>query len=316
MRVVWLSSVVGFVVLAACSTDLSGFSGGPEDTDGGVEAATTSTADASGKTDASPKCATFECGSVCVTPNDPAFGCSVDRNCQACGGPANGTSTCTSGKCSVKCAAPFLDCNTKVDDGCEVDPTSDPKNCGTCGHACPTATPYCVAGQCATNCPLTLCNGQCVDTQTSLADCGGCNKACAQPAGGNGTASCKAGMCAYTCAQGYADCDMSASNGCETFVNGTNVAHCGSCNACPAAPPNEVESCSAGQCRSSCASSYVDCNGASSDGCECHTVSGVICRANKTCGQCSTMGGNCTMTSDCCAGNSLRCSNGSCIFDD
>ena len=237
-----------------------------------------------------------------MPPDDPAFGCSAERNCQPCPGPANGASTCTSGKCALACNAPFLDCNTKADDGCEVDPTSDPLNCGSCGHACSGATPYCVAGQCASMCPLTLCNGECVDTQSSLANCGSCSKACPQPAGGNGTASCKGGACSYACAQGFEDCDHNAGNGCEIFVSGSDVAHCGSCNACPAAPSNEVEACAAGACGSSCAANYVDCNGASSDGCECHTVNGTICHSDKTCAQCSGTGAPCGKSSDCCQG--------------
>jgi hypothetical protein len=249
-----------------------------------------------------------------VPPDDPAFGCSVARSCQACAGPANGTSTCAGGACAITCTAPFLDCNGKADDGCEADPSTDPQNCGSCGHACPGATPYCVAGQCTSNCTLTLCTGACVNTQTSLANCGGCGTACPQPAGGNGTPSCAAAKCTYTCASGYANCDTDVSNGCEVFVQGNDVAHCGSCAPCPAPPPNSVGSCAAGKCQSSCSPSYVDCNGLAADGCECHVANGTICRSDKTCGACRSTGDPCGTSNDCC--NRRRCSNGTCQQDD
>jgi serine/threonine-protein kinase len=39
--------------------------------------------------------------------------------------------------CTVwRCQDGFQDCNGSAADGCEVDPISDPANCGRCGHAC------------------------------------------------------------------------------------------------------------------------------------------------------------------------------------
>lgn len=49
--------------------------------------------------------------------------------------------------CQYSCLTGFLDCNGGTD-GCEVDTRSDTNNCGTCGHVCPVATPFCSAGTC------------------------------------------------------------------------------------------------------------------------------------------------------------------------
>jgi alpha-tubulin suppressor-like RCC1 family protein len=83
-------------------------------------------------------------------------GCNVDSttdvdNCGGCGnacGPLMGASVqCSGGECSYACDAPHADCDGNAADGCEVDTTTDRKNCGSCGHAC---TAECGAGQCLT----------------------------------------------------------------------------------------------------------------------------------------------------------------------
>lgn len=55
--------------------------------------------------------------------------------------------TCNSGRCTLTCASPWEDCNGQASDGCEIDLSSDPRHCGTCGQACP-APARCVLGTC------------------------------------------------------------------------------------------------------------------------------------------------------------------------
>jgi hypothetical protein len=71
-------------------------------------------------------------------------------NCGACGSRCSSNHVapaCSAGKCSGACQNGFLDCNgDKLADGCEVDPGTDPQNCGGCGHRCPGTR--CLAGTC------------------------------------------------------------------------------------------------------------------------------------------------------------------------
>jgi hypothetical protein len=78
---------------------------------------------------------------------DPAqAGCETDTdhdpdNCgdcnRVCGDVPNAVRGCTSGNCTVGgCSPGFKDCNKKYADGCELDVTSDPDNCGDCGAPC------------------------------------------------------------------------------------------------------------------------------------------------------------------------------------
>jgi hypothetical protein len=64
----------------------------------------------------------------------------------------------------------------------------------------------------------TMCCGidGCIDPATSVKDCGGCGMACTVA---HGTPLCRLRACAIaTCDQGWADCDGSYANGCETAL--------------------------------------------------------------------------------------------------
>jgi hypothetical protein len=73
-------------------------------------------------------------------------------NCGGCGlscpNRPNATRTCTGAMCGIVCNAPFLNCNGNNTDGCEINPTSDPANCGACGVVCPVSNPNCVSSTC------------------------------------------------------------------------------------------------------------------------------------------------------------------------
>ena len=86
--------------------------------------------------DANSDCASGHCcGLVCRDlTSDPT-------NCGSCGAvcPNDGMQTITCGEsvCNGVCAPGFADCNNdKLLDGCEVNLTNDPANCGSCGYPC------------------------------------------------------------------------------------------------------------------------------------------------------------------------------------
>lgn len=215
---------------------------------------------------------------MCVdTTSDPA-------NCGGCGlrcptqTPGVG---CRMGRCAVTCLgdATHDDCNARVADGCEADLTTDPSNCGACGHACPVDS-TCLMGHCQCRPGLTECHGDCVDTSRDVSACGVCDNACAgHPHAA--TVMCMAGTCHASCDPAYADCNGSASDGCEVNTQ-SDVRNCGGCaRACP--DPYRM-TCVAGTCRcatglTQCGSSCVD---TTSDRSNCGGC-GYRCPGNKVC---------------------------------
>jgi hypothetical protein len=181
--------------------------------------------------------------------HDPADGCEVQlatdvTHCGACGirCATDGTVSlhCVAGECKPTCDANHFDCNTEGADGCEADITSDPKNCGACGHSCSTAgstSTDCVKSKCAPACDVTHAdcdkdreNGCEIDLARDTKNCGVCGHQCA--ATNATTVMCDAGTCRPTCANGYGDCTTPSAdvpdNGCEANLNAG--ATCGACN--------------------------------------------------------------------------------------
>ncbi|MFO0652052.1 MAG: hypothetical protein U0326_37880 [Polyangiales bacterium] len=145
---------------------------------------------------------------------------------------------------------PALD--TPVVDTPVADVTQDTPvgSCGAAGEAC------CPGDTCSAG--LSCCNASCVDTTRTVEHCGACGRACNLP---GASASCTAGACAIArCESGFADCDMTASNGCETNLS-TASANCGACGrACAAG-----EVCAAGSCQGTCPRGQTTCAGSCVD---------------------------------------------------
>ena len=212
-------------------------------------------------------------------------------NCGKCGDvctAANGTSSCTAGTCTVAgCSTGYADCDKLYSDGCEINTTTDVKNCGGCGAVCSSAngTPSCVSSACQIscstgfgNCDGSVANGCETNLNTSVSNCGSCGKACSLA---NATPTCTSGACAIsTCAAGYADCDKLPADGCEVNLT-SSTSNCGGCGKV-CAPPNSVPACTGGGCAiSSCVAPFANCDGLVADGCE---VNAAIDPAN--CGGC------------------------------
>jgi hypothetical protein len=221
-------------------------------------------------------CAGGVCAIACVAgfadcDKNPGNGCEVQlgsdpQNCAACGKACltlpNSSPTCTAGACGFTCQAGYLDCNGLPNDGCEVESSSDPANCGACGAACnlPNANASCTLGACtvascqpgSTDCDGKAANGCEVSTASDVQSCGGCGYAC--DAAGVQTKVCANGTCAPVCVPGKADCNGPApgnvDDGCEVTL-ATDPLNCGACGKTCAAG----QQCCAGGCQqtSNCA---------------------------------------------------------------
>jgi hypothetical protein len=125
-----------------------------------------------------------DCAGVCVSANDPATGCG-GASCDPCSS-AHARVTCANGACALgSCDDGFADCNHTPGDGCEIDLTSDPKNCGRCDGACAgtlkCASSLCVCvdaadctngGTCAA--PVCVCNGTTCGAAVACNGAGNC----------------------------------------------------------------------------------------------------------------------------------------------
>ncbi|HWA75133.1 MAG TPA: hypothetical protein VG937_22500 [Polyangiaceae bacterium] len=254
---------------------------------------------------------------------DPTNGCETSLsgvgNCGMCGNYCSGNGgvpSCLDGACQVACAAGRADCINGAVDGCETNTNINVLHCGGCGKVCPTpagTTAACVDGACTTSkCtdPLADCNGDgsCETNTTSDAKhCGGCGNECFMP---HATVKCAAKACVLdTCNTGYANCNTSASDGCETQLG--KVENCLKCgDACSNA--HGSTQCTATGCQPTCEIGWGDCDGKPGNGCETQLNSATNCGAcGATCSRahattsCST--GVCSITS--CASGYGDCDN-------
>jgi hypothetical protein len=270
-----------------------------------------------------PSCSAGTCAIACSAgfgdcDGDPSNGCETDltsdvSSCGSCGAPCTvpqGQPMCALGQCTIACGSGFADCDGDVTNGCETDTATNTLDCGSCGTVCVNAhgTTSCVLGGCAPACAAGYadCDGDAVNgcetsTDTDAASCGGCGVVC--PAM-NGVPSCSSGTCSLSCGLGFADCDGTAANGCETDLQ-TTPTSCGACGKiCSAA--SGTPSCNGGVCGIGCAANFGDCDGDVSNGCETSlSTSAASCGA---CGKaCTNANGTTTCTGGACVPS---CANG------
>ncbi|MBI4702883.1 MAG: hypothetical protein HY744_17335, partial [Deltaproteobacteria bacterium] len=127
------------------------------------------------------------CGNVCTnTSFDP-------QHCGKCNNPcpvaANATPTCGAGVCGMVCKQGYGDCNANMNDGCEIDTTSNASHCGGCGKPCaPVAngTAACTASVCGVgscnqgfgDCDKNAGNGCEINLTSDKNNCGSCGNVC------------------------------------------------------------------------------------------------------------------------------------------
>ena len=231
-------------------------------------------------------------------------------NCGGCGvrcGFANAAATCMGGTCVLgACNTGFADCDGNPANGCEVNTQSDNVNCGACSttgasHAC-AGGQVCSGGACAASCGAgrTNCSGDCVNLATDPNNCGACASVC--NLAGVSVQACSGSACVVGgCIPGLADCNRTASDGCEVNVASNNVNNCGGCGV-RCSFPNAAATCAAGACvRGACNTGFADCDGNPANGCEVNTTTD-----NGNCGACSATG-----ASRACAAGQV-CSAGAC----
>ncbi|MBK8258485.1 MAG: hypothetical protein IPK82_38230 [Polyangiaceae bacterium] len=233
------------------------------------------------------KC-TFECGfgfADCNLLSDDGCEVEVSSDPAHCGDCeticlfANATPQCASGQCGIlMCNAGFDNCNGMLADGCETNLGTDPENCSTCGNACPSppnAKPDCLAGQCAFggcllgfgDCDNDMVDGCEIDLTKDQNNCGTCGYVC--PDLPNATPTCNNAACVIgACDMGWADCDASTFDGCESFL-ATDVNNCGACNQPCGMLPHAYPKCENSQCAiGGCEAGFADCDGIVLNGCE------------------------------------------------
>jgi hypothetical protein len=185
--------------------------------------------------------------SKCDPTRHQCVACATNGDCTApmiCGPSGTCTQNCTS---DASCGSGKACCN-----GFCADTLSDPLNCNGCNKPCTGNDTVC-------------CNGQCADPSTDVTHCGTCNNSCSTL---NGTPTCSAGVCGWTCNQNFQHCGM-GNTGCDTASN--TVDNCGGCgNVCTPTNASSNSCSSATSCSYTCQTGFLDClkTGANTDGCE------------------------------------------------
>lgn len=101
------------------------------------------------------------------------------------------------------------------------------------------------------------CGSFCASIAIDVDHCGDCGSKCADVV--NGTRTCAAGKCGFTCTDPFAQC--AGDTACSTNLS-NNAAHCGGCGkACPSSATTTA-TCASKTCSASCKGGYVSLGGA------------------------------------------------------
>ncbi|MDF2695480.1 MAG: Tryptophan synthase alpha chain [Labilithrix sp.] len=195
---------------------------------------------------------------------------------------------------SDKCKAPLATCSTSQF-LCDVDLSTDPENCGSCGNKCPTddwrnpefhAKWICVGGACQMSCSSTFwedCNGRledgCETQMETRQNCGTCGHACPE------NAICNSGAC-----EGCKS-DEDYCFGLCTHLESDDY-NCGTCRTfCDSQPPdkdpaptNMYYGCANSMCGNlKCSYPWANCDLKVENGCEV-----LVINDPEHCGDCNT----------------------------
>jgi hypothetical protein len=176
----------------------------------------------------------FSCASGCKDDTECGGGADAGSSMACCNHACVDTSSTPlhCGGCGRVCGQGVSCCS-----GACVNLANNVFDCGSCGNVCslPHATPNCANSMCGidacapgwTNCDQIPADGCEVHSDVDINNCGTCKNSC--PPVANGLQGCIGGVCGIgACNNGFADCDMSAMNGCEVNLN-TDSMNCGKC---------------------------------------------------------------------------------------
>lgn len=179
---------------------------------------------------------------VCDTETGECVGCTADDDPCLEGSYCDvAQQTCVPGCLDDEHCGGALVCDTDTNQcqGCVQDgdcPLGTLCNAGTCEPGCTEMHP-CQPG-------LACCGGDCVDIETDLDHCGGCDAQC-DPANAQGV--CDSGACAIDqCDAGFDDCNHNLNDGCE--IQGLCACDPGTDQPCYTGPPptENVGACQSG----------------------------------------------------------------------
>ncbi len=227
----------------------------------------------------------------CTSQSAPTGQCLFDADCQS----------------PLVCAAHYCRQPCRVDTDCPANnrcrPGSEPGQRVCVPTGAPSPCQY--ASDCDANQVCTrdgLCQSQCVHDY----DCQVINP----------HQSCQGGVCLLQCADGTADCDTVAANGCEVVIV-SDTHNCGACGMHCDDRPHTLKACASGRCQYTCLPGFGDCDGDATNGCEADLTQPSHCGAcTRSCtgstGLCSVHTDPATGTStytcaDSCDSSTTRC---------